>query len=33
MQVRQRGHDFVLPHIKYDLVKRHFIARLLFYYV
>jgi len=26
----QRGHDFVLPNIKYDFNKRHFIARSLF---
>ena len=27
MHLRQRGHDFVLPNIKYDFNKRHFIAR------
>jgi len=30
MQLRQRGHDFVRPNIKYELNKRHFNARLLF---
>ena len=30
MHLRQRGHDFVLPNIKYDFIKRHFIARSLF---
>ena len=31
--LRQCGYDFVLPNIKYDFNKRHFIARSLFYYV
>ena len=29
----QRGHDFLLPDIKYDFNKRHFVARSLFNYV
>ena len=33
MHLRQRGHNFVLPNIKYDFNKRHFIARSLFCYV
>jgi len=33
MHLRQRGHDFVLPNIRYELNKRHFIARPLFDYV
>jgi len=27
MHLRQRGHDFVLPNIKYDFSIRHFTAR------
>ena len=33
MHLRQRGHDFLLPNIRYEFNKRHFIARALFYYV
>jgi len=33
MHLRQRGHDFVLPNIRYEFNKRHFIARALFDYV
>jgi len=33
MHLRQRVHDFVLPNVKYDSNKRHFIARSLFCYV
>jgi len=33
MHLRQRGHNFVLPNIKYDFNKRHFIARSLFCYI
>ena len=30
MHLRKRGHDFILPNIKYDFNKCHFIARSLF---
>jgi len=33
MHLRQRGHEFVLPNIRYEFNKRHFIARSLFDYV
>ena len=33
MRLRTRGHDFVLPTIKYEFNKRHFIVRSLFSYV
>ena len=33
MQLRTWGHDFVLPTIKYEFNKRHFIVRSLFSYV
>jgi len=33
MHLRQRGHDSVLPNIRYEFNKRHFIARSLFNYV
>ena len=33
MHLRQLGHDFVLPNMKYEFNKRHFIARSLFDYV
>ena len=33
MHLSQRGHDFVLPNIKYEFNKHHFIARSLFGYV
>ena len=33
MHLRQRGHDFVLPNIRYEFNKRHFIAPSLFDYV
>jgi len=31
MQLRTRGHDFELPTIKYEFVKRNFIFRSLFW--
>jgi len=30
MHLRKRGHDFILPNIKYDFNKCHFITRSLF---
>ena len=33
MHLRQRGHDIVLPNVRYEFNKRHFIARALFDYV
>ena len=33
MQLRQRGHNFQLPTIKYEFNKRNFIIRSLFDYV
>jgi len=33
MRLRTRGHDFVLPTIKYEFNKRHFIVHSLFSYV
>ena len=32
MRLRTRGHHFVLPTIKYEFNKRHFIVRSLFSY-
>jgi len=33
MHLRQHGHDFILPNIKYEFNKRYFIARSCFGYV
>jgi len=33
MRLRQRGHDFELPTVKYEFNKRNFIVRFLFQYV
>ena len=29
MRLRTRGHDFILPTVKYEFNKRHFIVRLV----
>ena len=33
MQLRQRGHNYELPTLKYEFSKRNFIIRSLFDYV
>jgi len=33
MHLRQCGHDFILPNIKYEFTKCHFFARFFFGYV
>ena len=33
MRLRTRGHDFVLPTMKYKFNKRHFIVHSVFSYV